>query len=66
VLRSHVVHKWKTKGGEMEVADGKRLRNLEDENLLLKKLLKRGLVDAMLTAHVRHPCPAFGLPQGGQ
>jgi hypothetical protein len=50
----------------MEVADGKRLRNLEDENLLLKKLLKRGLVDAMLTAHVRHPCPAFGLPQGGQ
>ena len=39
------LYTWKTKFGEMEVSDTKRLRELEAENSKLKKLLAESLLD---------------------
>lgn len=42
-------YKWKAKYGGMEVADARRLKELEDENRRLKKLLAEAELDkAML------------------
>lgn len=42
-------YKWRAKYGGMEVADVKRLRELESENAKLKKLLAEAMLDnAML------------------
>jgi len=37
--------KWKAKSGGMEVAEAKKLRALEDENVKLKKLLADAMLD---------------------
>ncbi len=38
-------YKWRSKYGGMEVSDAKRLKALEDENALLKKLLAEQMMD---------------------
>lgn len=54
VCRGHGVssatfYKWKAKFGGLEVSEAKRLRQLEDENAKLKKLLAEAMLDnAML------------------
>ena len=54
VCRKHGVssatfYKWKAKFGGLEVSDAKRLRQLEDENAKLKRLLAEAMLDnAML------------------
>lgn len=54
VCRRHEVssatfYKWKAKFGGLEVSEAKRLRQLEDENTKLKKLLAEAMLDnAML------------------
>ena len=39
------LYNWKTKYGDMDVSDAKRLRALEDENRKLKKLLAESMLD---------------------
>ena len=54
VCRRHSVssatfYKWKAKFGGLEVSEAKRLRQLEDDNSKLKKLLAEAMLDnAML------------------
>jgi putative transposase len=54
LMRKHGVseqsfYRWKAKYGDMEVSDAKRLRELERENVRLKKLLAEAELDkAML------------------
>ena len=38
-------YKWKSKFGGLEVSEAKRLRQLEDENAKLKKLLAEAMLD---------------------
>ncbi len=38
-------YKWRSKYGGMEVSDAKKLKNLEDENRRLKKLLAEQMLD---------------------
>lgn len=50
VLRRHGVaaktyYRWKAKFGGMEVSDARRLRQLEDENRRLKKLVAEQALD---------------------
>ena len=40
------LYNWKAKFGGMDVSEAKRLRQLEDENAKLKKLLAQSLLDA--------------------
>ncbi|WP_247399472.1 MULTISPECIES: transposase, partial [unclassified Bradyrhizobium] len=40
------LHNWKAKFGRLDVSDAKRLRQLEDENAKLKKLLAEQMLDA--------------------
>ena len=48
-VSSATFYKWKAKFGGLEVSDAKRLRQLEDENAKLKKLLAEAMLDnAML------------------
>ena len=39
------LYNWKAKFGGMDVSDAKRLRQLEDENAKLKKLLAEAMLD---------------------
>ena len=54
VCRKHGIseatfYKWKAKFGGLEVSEARRLRQLEDENARLKKLLAEAMLDnAML------------------
>ena len=41
----HTLHRWKSKYGGMDVSDAKRLKQLEDENGRLKKLLADSILD---------------------
>jgi putative transposase len=56
------LYKWKAKFGGLEVSEAKRLRQIEDENTKLKKLLAEAMLDnAMLkeiTAKIVAPLPA--------
>ena len=48
-VSSATFYKWKAKFGGLEVSDAKRLRQLEDENAKLKRLLAEAMLDnAML------------------
>ena len=48
-VSSATFYKWKAKFGGLEVSDAKRLRQLEDENAKLKRLLAEAILDnAML------------------
>lgn len=48
-VSSATFYKWKARFGGLEVSDAKRLRQLEDENAKLKKLLAEAMLDnAML------------------
>jgi len=40
------LHNWKVKYGGMDVSEAKRLKQLEDENAKLKKLLAEAMLDA--------------------
>lgn len=40
------LYNWKSKFGGMDVSQAKRLRQLEDENAKLKKLLAEQMLDA--------------------
>ena len=40
------IYSWKAKFGGMDVSEDKRLRQLEDENAKLKKLLAEQMLDA--------------------
>ena len=41
----HTIYRWKSKFGGLDVADAKRLRALEQENLKLKRLLAEAELD---------------------
>lgn len=41
------IHRWKAKYGGMDVAEAKRLKELEEENARLKKLLAETMLDNM-------------------
>jgi putative transposase len=72
------LYNWKAKYGGMDVSEAKRLRQLEDENARLKKLLAEQMLDAEMSnssfAPIAAPlftgcCPAsnpsgWQLPQG--
>ena len=45
-ISSATFYKWKAKFGGMDVSEAKRLRQLEDENARLKKLLAEQMLDA--------------------
>jgi putative transposase len=74
VCRRHGVspatfYKWKAKFGGLEVSEAKRLRQLEDENVKLKKLLAEAMLDnAMLkeitakNGSARRPTGSGGSP----
>lgn len=48
-VSSATFYKWKAKFGGLKVSEAKRLRQLEDENTKLKKLLAEAMLDnAML------------------
>ena len=48
-VSSATFYKWKAKFGGLEVSDARRLRQLEDENTKLKRLLADAMLDnAML------------------
>lgn len=48
-VSSATFYKWKARFGGLEVSEAKRLRQLEDENAKLKKLLAEAMLDnAML------------------
>jgi len=48
-VSSATFYKWKAKVGGLEVSEAKRLRQLEDENAKLKRLLAEAMLDnAML------------------
>src|SRR4051794_36285724 len=44
------LYNWKSKFGGMDVSEAKRLRQLEDENAKLKKLLAEQMLDAAALA----------------
>ena len=41
----NTIYRWKSKYGGMEVSEGKRLRDLEQENARLKRLLAEAELD---------------------
>ena len=45
-ISSACFYKWKAKYGGMDVSEAKRLKQLEDENAKLKKLLAEQMLDA--------------------
>ena len=45
-----IFYKWRSKYGGMDVSDAKRLKQLEDENRRLKKLLADQMLEAALAA----------------
>ncbi|SHJ11449.1 putative transposase [Rubritalea squalenifaciens DSM 18772] len=45
-------YRWKRKYGRMEVADAKRLRELEKENTELKKIVAEQLLNIKVLEHV--------------
>jgi putative transposase len=44
-LSEATLYNWKAKFGGLDVSDAKRLRQLEDENAKLKKLLAEQMLD---------------------
>jgi len=44
-ISSPTFYKWKAKFGGLEVSEAKRLRQFEDENAKLKKLLAEAMLD---------------------
>ena len=44
-MSSATFYKWKAKYADMDVSEVKRLKELEDENAKLKKLLAEAIVD---------------------
>ena len=58
LARKHCVseaalYNWKAKYGGMDVPEAERLKQLEDENAKLKKLLAEQMLDAVDTAALR-------------
>ena len=45
-VSSATFYKWKAKFGGLEVSEAKRLRQLEDENAKLKRLLAEAMLDS--------------------
>lgn len=57
ICRKHGIHpatlcKWKGKFGGMEISDARRLRNLEDENRKLKKLVADQALELMAAKEI--------------
>jgi putative transposase len=48
------IYNWKAKFGGMDVLEAKRLRQLEDENAKLKKLLAEQMLDAAALRELRN------------
>ena len=44
-VSKHTIYAWKAKYGGLEVSEAQRLRQLEDENRRLKKLLAEAMLD---------------------
>ena len=44
-ISANTFYRWKSKYGGMEVSDARRLRQLEDENARLKRLLAEQVLD---------------------
>lgn len=57
-VSSATFYTWKAEFGVLEVSDAKRLRQLEEENAKLRRLL----AEAMLDNRKRPVIPALGLP----
>jgi len=45
VVVENTIYRWKSKSGGMEVSEAKRLRDLEQENAKLKRLLGEAELD---------------------
>lgn len=58
-VSSATFYKWKAKFGGLEVSEAKRLRQLEEENAKLKKLLAEAMLDNDARDHRKEmPTPA--------
>ena len=55
-VSSATFYKWKAKFGGLEVSEAKRLRQLEDENGKLKKLLAEVMLDNPVLILPKGPC----------
>ena len=51
-ISDQTYYRWKKKYGQMEVADAKRLRELEKENLELKKIVADQMLNIKALEHV--------------
>ena len=51
-VSSATFYKWKAKFGGLEVSDAKRLRQLENENAKLKKLLAEAILDNVMLKEI--------------
>ena len=65
-ISSATFYGWKAKFGRLEVSDAKRLRQFEDENAKLKRLLADAMLDAavlkdLLSKKWRRPPPSARL-----
>ena len=57
-VAENTVYRWKAKFGGMEVSDAKRLRELEAENLRLKRLLAEDRCHILVLSHIPESGPA--------
>jgi len=46
-------HRWKRKYGDMDIADAKRLKELEKENAELKKMLAESMLENRVLKEVK-------------
>ncbi len=51
-ISSATFYKWKSKYGELEVSDARKLKAREDENAKLKKLLTEAMLDNAILKEV--------------
>jgi putative transposase len=63
VCRKHGIsepafYAWKAKFGGMSISDAKRLKQLEEENAKLKKLLAEAMLDVAVLKDSIHPVTA--------
>ncbi len=55
-ISEQTFYRWRRKYGRMEMADAKRFKELEIENVELKKMLKNRVLDGMLKKKGERTC----------
>jgi putative transposase len=64
-VSKHTIYAWKAKYGGLEVNEAQRLRQLEDENLCLKRLVADLGLDREMLKAVIAKRPELVEPKGG-